>query len=710
MNLSTDITSDELKVFLEEAEEQIELLDEDIVKLEKEGKNPDLLQEIFRAAHTLKGSSAVLGYDSMTELTHAMESLLDKLRSGKLSVSTDMVDALLYSLDALKVLNESLISSEDSHLDITPMVARLKEVIGESPDTTPDVPQVLNLRPDAIGKIEKAKLQGKRVCRIEVSISEESTWAAVRCLQVISEIEQIGEVAASAPSAKEIEQEKVGSKLELVFLSLEDEGKIRGIISSIDEIDEVNIFPYDLEEEGSDDKQEAAGPKKAVSETPQAANKSLKKMKGRASPGKAPAAQSIRIDVNILDSLMNMVEELVIDRSRLSRLTRLLETKYTEDELVQDLGETATHVVKVINALQENITQVRMVPIATVFNSFPRMVRDLAQKEGKKLDFIIEGRETELDRTIIEQVRDPLIHLLRNSIDHGIESPQQRKAANKPETAVLRLSSYHEQGNIVITVEDDGRGIDLNKVRSSAVKKGIISAEALRELTDAEATDLIFASGMSTLDKVTDISGRGVGLDIVKVNIEGLNGTVSLKTRVNEGTKFTIKLPLTVGVITGLAVSSGETVFIIPLSSVTETLSVKVQEIKTIKSKEVITLREKIIPVFGLSTVLSTKEKQAANNGRLSIVVVKAANKVLGIIVDSVMEQQEFVVKSMGKHLRDIKGLAGATIMGDGQVALILDVLTFIGIALKTGSSAVKHSSNATAGKILPTAILKEAK
>ena len=565
---SADVSPEELKVFIEEADEQIALLDRDLVRLETEGDDPELIQEIFRATHTMKGSSAMLGYPRMSELAHGMESLLDALRSGKISVSAEIVDSLLYGLDILKVLRDALVSPEKRPTDIRPAVARLESA---------------------------AEMAG--------SLGSHA-----------------GDREGTPPAAA---------------------------------------------------KQAVAA---AADHEPQTTSPSPDRWTQH-------IAQSVRVDVKTLDSLMNMVEELVIDRSRISQINRVLESKYSGDELVRDLSQTSSHVIKVINELQQDIMQVRMVPIGTLFNSFPRLVRDLAQRQGKKVEFTMEGLETELDRSIIEQIRDPLIHLLRNAVDHGVEDPERRVESGKPPIALVRLSAFQEGGHIVISMEDDGKGIDVSAVKRKAVEKGIIAADEASRLSMADAINLVFMPGFSTLDKATDVSGRGVGLDVVKTNIEKLSGSVVTESRPGEGTKFMIVLPLTLAVIQGLLVSVGGTVYVMPLASVTETLLMEQREILTIRGRHVIRLRNNVIPLVSLDGAPKLGMSRTDRRDKCFIVVAKDGEKSIGVVVDELMEQQEFVVKPLGKFLVDIRGIAGATILGDGQVGLILDVPALIKMA-----------------------------
>ena len=574
---SAEVSAEELKVFIEEADEQIALLDRDLVRLETEGDDPELIQEIFRATHTMKGSSAMLGYPRMSELAHSMESLLDSLRSGKISVSAEMVDSLLYGLDILKVLRDALVSPGKGPMDIGPAVARLESA---------------------------AEMAGS--LGVSAGDREAPTPASAR--------RSDSDPGATKPGDAATDREP-----------------------------------------------------QTTSDVPDRWTQQF--------------PQSVRVDVKTLDNLMNMVEELVIDRSRISQINRVLESKYAGDELVRDLSQTSGHVIKVINELQQDIMQVRMVPIGTLFNSFPRLVRDLAQRQGKKVEFTMEGLETELDRSIIEQIRDPLIHLLRNAVDHGVEEPEKRLADGKPPIALVRLSAFQEGGHIVISMEDDGKGIDVNAVKQKAVTKAIISADEAARLSMADAINLVFMPGFSTLEKATDVSGRGVGLDVVKTNIDKLSGSVVTESRPGEGTKFMIVLPLTLAVIQGLLVAVHGTVYVMPLASVTETLLIEQREITTIRGRNVIRLRNNVIPLVTLDNASGLGKRRADRVDKCFIVVAKDGEKSIGVVVDELMEQQEFVVKPLGKFLVDIRGIAGATILGDGQVGLILDVPALIKMA-----------------------------
>lgn len=662
MKLASDITAEDLKVFLEEAEEQLRLLDEDIIKLEKEGGNASLLQEIFRAAHTLKGSSAVLGHQRMSELAHAMESVFDKFRKGTLSPNSQVIDALLHSLDALQVLKEELVTSKESNLDITATVAALDEAAESSnrqESTGKREKTSLNFDSTARDKWQAALESAQFVYQIKVTLDKESSWAAVRCFQVITELSQIGTIITSSPTQKEIEEEKVGHSIELIFASLQDEAQIKETVLSVFDIESVETHPLRRQEDLKSFGLETAG--QVVGKEP-----------------RTQMSQTVRIDVERLDSIMNMVGELVVASTRIVEIGKVFGYRYKEDDLAQELEKSTAHYLKVVNELQEDVMRIRMLPIGTVFNGFPRMVRDLAQKANKKVDFIIEGQETGIDRTVIEHIRDPLVHLLRNAVDHGVEMPEQRRQAGKPETGTIRLAAYREENCIVITTEDNGKGIDHNAIKSSAVKKGFINAEEASRLSDDEALELIFQSGLSTVEKATEVSGRGVGLDIVRRNIESLNGFVKVETKVAKGTKFTLRLPLTLATLKSLLVSCNNSLYAIPLISVLETTRLHQVQIQTIAKKEVIRLRNSVLPLLRLNTIFGLGTESQANDDWIFIVVARADDKLVGLAVDSLIGKQEIVIKSLGEYLGDVKGISGASILGDGQVALILDIPTLV--------------------------------
>ena len=681
MDLASDITPEDLEVFLQEAEEQLQLMDEEIVQLEREDDPSSLLQNIFRAAHTLKGSSAMLGYDAMTQLGHAMENLLDHLRNGSVEVSTGVIDALLGSLDLLKIMKDDLANGSDSNIDPAPVVAALEEAVGEFADPgegrgEPGASANFDLNGDQLSRVGTALDASHRTCVVRVSISQDSSWAGVRCFQVLHELSLQGDVIASVPSQEEVENGQVVNEIQVLIATEQDEDALNEVLKGVSDLTEIEIRAYSA-------KEMQAAP--AVGSTSQATPVREK----------SPQSHTVRVDVDRLDGLMNNIGELSIDRTRILQIGRQLAARYGEDELVQSLADTSAHVVKVVDDLQQGIMDVRMLPVGTVFNGFPRMVRDLAQKFNKNADFIIDGQETEIDRSVIERIRDPLVHLLRNSVDHGIESPQVRTAAGKPAAGTIRLTAYHEQGHIVVTVEDDGGGIDPDKMREMALDKGILSAEALARLSDAEAVDLVFLPGASTAKETTDVSGRGVGMDVVKSNIEAINGLVTAETKVGKGTKFTLKLPLTLATVNTLLVSMDQTVYAVPVIYVVEAVQVDPDQVETVEGVEVIRLREAVVPLLRAGVICGRRGVSAIQENHVYAVVVKIGEWHAGLVMDSLIELQEIMLKSMGEYMGEIKGIAGVSVLGDGQVVLIMDVPSLIQYSLK----AVDEQRNKSAAK-----------
>ncbi len=693
MSLQFNATPEELGVFLEEAEEQLQLLDQDILVLEKEGANPDLLQEVFRAAHTLKGSSAAIGHERMASLTHIMESILDCLRKGQLDTSTTMIDLLLQSLDVLRILKEEVITLEDSGIDPSSLVVAMRRFLAEnmasSPILQPAAPPIPTANsPQPLLDSETAQLLDEwadegDIYEILVTIAEDSPFPAARCLQVHIALSEMGSVIASNPSLQEIEAEQVDSYLQLLYCTKDPPQSIEEALQIIPDITSIRIEEPKAGAEvlasaliGNNENAPAAAARQPTFIFPgdNGGNRGgpIIERKGTSRNGNA-VSKTIRMDVERLDALMNLVGELVISCTRMVQVGSRLQARFEGEELVQEVGETSLALQRITDELQDRIMKARMFPIASVFNRFPRMIRDLSQKAGKKIEFIMEGEETEIDRSVIEAIGDPLIHLLRNSVDHGIETPEQRVAAGKPETGLIRLSACHRESRIILTVEDDGQGIDPRKVRAAAVARGLLTPEGAERLSDREAIELVFAPGFSTVEKVSDVSGRGVGMDVVKTNIHKLNGQVSIDSTPGKGTRIDVELPLTLAIMDALLIGLGQNTFAIPLSSVVETLRVSQEQLSSVNGGKVIQLRGHVLPLLFLDEMLGcgTNTRKAE---RVYVVVVGANEEQVGIIVDGLIGEQQVVVKALGTYIGDVPGVSGATILGDGRVALILDV------------------------------------
>jgi two-component system, chemotaxis family, sensor kinase CheA len=661
MDLAGGITQDDLKLFLQEADEQIELLDEDIVRLEKEAANPDLMQEIFRAAHTLKGSSAMVGHQRMSDLAHAMENVLDNLRKGMLAVTPIVVDALLHGLDVMRVLRQELVTPDAKPTDITEATNELAAAIKTPGQVVSQVAaraDIMAIDGEAGDTVAKARQEGKKVFRVRVTLDKQSSWASVRCFQIVQELSNIVNIILSQPSQQDIEDGKAGFTLQLVVAGNRSEGEIKKSLGAMTDIESIEISECGTEPP-------AAAPVKAPGADAVAVVKDESK-------------QTVRVDVGRLDTLMEQVGELVINRNQVSQIGRLLGDKYRDDELVNNLGDCVAQIAKIVSTLQQDVMSIRLLPIEIVFNTLPRMVRDTARKMNKKIDFIIEGQETEVDRSVIEHLRDPLMHLLRNSVDHGIESPEERLAAGKPEVGTVRLSAYHEEDTIIIKLQDDGKGISPDKLRETAARKNIMSLEAASKLTDAEAINLIFGSGFSTAQKVTEVSGRGVGLDVVKTNIEILSGSVNVESVEGRGTTFTLMLPLTLAIIPALLVSTGSTICAVPLSSIVESNKLEAGDVKTVRGREVTVFRGNVLPLLRLDEIFGWENGNKQNGNATYVVVVKFAGTQVGLTVDALLEQQELVVKSLDHFIGGNNGITGASILGDGRVVLILDVASLV--------------------------------
>lgn len=667
-----DVSPEDIKVFLDEAEELLQVMEENFLRLEK-SQEPELLQEIFRAAHTLKGSSATLGHRDMAEVTHSMENIFDKLRKGKIEVTSRVVDTLFACLDVLRAYRDEIATGEEARIDKSAILARLTALesatVLQAPVAATAAPEVTlswDEKQDATEGLEK----GQRLWMIHIAIDPNSPMPAVRAFQSLMALGEVGTVVRSWPSQEEVEQDKVGQDLRALILSGSGQEEIKKAISEVQEAAVLSVT------EQSASSLATLSPEEAPDEAPEAARGEISGAEG--SRDRLRGNRTVRVDVEVLDNLMNLVGELVIDRTRLTQIVATLDSQYQVGDLAQDLGRASAHIGRVTGELQERIMRARMLPVENLFKKFPRMMRDLSIKAGKEIDFIVRGEETELDRSVIEEIGDPLMHLLRNAVDHAIESPDERVRAGKPRRGTVLLEASQQENQIVVVVRDDGKGIDPESIRSHAVTKGLLTPDAAKRLSDSEAIDLIFAAGFSTAQSITDISGRGVGMDVVRKNIEKLNGTIEIETRVGQGTEFRIKLPLTLAIIRALLVEVDREVFAIPLASVTETHRIPLAEIQTVNRREVLTLRGKVLPLLRLVDLLGFDLGARESQEFALVVIVNLGGKQIGIAVDSLVGEQEVVIKSLGKFLGEIPGLSGATILGDGNVAIILDIPSLV--------------------------------
>ncbi len=633
-----------LEDFLIEAFEMIEEMDQDLIELENNPDDLDLLNKIFRVAHTIKGSGSFLNFDKLTKLTHHMEAVLDKARKGELKITPDIMDVILESVDAMKAILEYIRDNgndEAPEIDIAPIVEKL----------------------DAITKGENVSLQ-----------SEENSEEKIGNVN-LNEItpDNLDEMDLSSLSPEELD--KVLDKLvDDMNTSPEEEG--------IEEIEEAN-------EDNEDNKEENKLPEKQESKAPQ-----ITKQEQKTALKKhiTTAEQTIRVDVKRLDQLMNLIGELVLAKNRLIKIYNDVEERYEGEKFLDELNQVVSSISIVTTDLQIAVMKTRMLPIGKVFNKFPRLVRDLSRELGKKVKLIIEGEDTELDKSIIEEIGDPLVHMIRNSVDHGIEPPEERVKKGKPEVGTVWLKAYNEGNMIVIEIKDDGKGMEPEKLKEIAIKKGIITPTEAENMSDMEAFMLIFKPGFSTAAKVTSVSGRGVGMDVVKTNIEKLNGMIEVDSIPGKGTTFKLKIPLTLAIIQALLVASQEDLFAVPLSNVIETVRIVEEDIYTVEGKSVLKLRNEVLPLVNMADIFEI-EKVLEPERYLYVVILGLGASKIGLIVDRFIGQEEIVIKSLGEFLKGIPGIAGATIRGDGRVTLIVDVGSLMKLAKETHNKKIVTDS-----------------
>jgi two-component system chemotaxis sensor kinase CheA len=717
-------------VFLEEANEQLDLLEQSILRLESEADDA-LIQSVFRAAHTLKGSSRAMGFIAMGDLTHAMEDVFDGLRRGGLTIASGLVDALFEAVDLLKQMVREVAEIGAPQSDCSHATARLRAALSGSP-----VPASQGAKPSgsscgveqksaeqksaeqksaertgtpalseaALEAVRQTLSDGANVAVVTIVTATDCVMKSVRALMVLQALEQVGAVLASDPSADDIENERFDRSVSFVVATGGPLEELQAAATSVSEIVEATIAPWPDADAGSGGACGAAGAdegsraeeKRAAASATAGAQPRIASADAAAAPNEGagrPAhsggmqATTVRVDVARLDRLLNLIGELVIDRTRIVRLGQRFELSYGGSELVASLSEVVAHITRISDDLQEEIMKARMLPIGTVFNRFPRMVRDLAQKLGKEVEFEMEGQETELDRSVVEVITDPLIHMLRNCLDHGIELPEDRERCGKPRTGVVRLSARHEENQIVLRISDDGKGMDPKRLRKAAVSKGLITEEAAERLSDRDALQLTFLPGFSTAASVSDISGRGVGMDIVRANLERLGADIDVESEPGRGTRIRVRMPLTLAIIRALLVRIAGSVFALPLASVVETCRIPADGVHRINNRESVVLRDRILPLVRLRSTFeircddSRSEAAQESEARLYLVIVRYGEQQVGVIVDSLIGEQEIVIKTLGRFVGDVHGISGATILGDGHVALIVDVNGLVRIA-----------------------------
>lgn len=715
-----------LEIFLDETNEHLQNLNTQILILEQEPDNMDTINEIFRAAHSLKGMAGTMGYKRMQNLTHDMENVFSEVRNGNITVRANMIDILFQCLDALEEYNTNIRESADEGTnDNEPLIKQLNAILKGSSEAEaapakaaePVVKgdagsqkwQEMKLGDSERTVIAEALHQGKKAYGMTVKVQEACILKAARAFLVFKAVEEFGEIIYSNPSAQDIEDEKFDLDFSLIVVADEPLDKVLQAIRSVSEIEDVAAGIYDAGEQVAPAAGEEAGvseekpvkeapvvkeePVKAepVKEMPAKAEiqktEAPKAAEPAAAPKAAPAAsrndkkpgtgkpivnRTVRVDIEKLDTLMNLVSELIIAKNSLVSASATVEGNASSE-----VNDQIEYLESVTTSLHESVMKVRMVPIESVVTKFPRMIRDLSKKLDKKMELYMSGEETELDRTVVDEIGDPLMHLLRNSADHGLESAEVRKERGKPEVGSIFLDAYQDGNNVVIEVRDDGNGIDTESVKNKGIERGVITPEQAEIMTEKEIIDLLFNAGFSTAKTVSDVSGRGVGLDVVKSKIEALSGEVEVKTKLGEGSTWIIRLPLTLAIIQALMVVIGGEKYAISLGSIQTLEDIPASDVKLVQNKEVIHLRDIVIPLIRMTEILDIESTKDPNEN-LVVVIVKKGDKYAGLVVDELIGQQEIVIKSMGKYINKCKIISGATILGDGEVALILDANALI--------------------------------
>lgn len=674
-------TNQYMDMFLDESHEHLQSLNDGLLSLEDNMEDTSVVNEIFRNAHTLKGMSATMGFNKIAELTHEMEDVLDLIRKEQLKLNEDIIDTLFKCVDSLGQMIDSVGNGEaEDVVDVSDLVKKLSSISKPDQAAAPAAAAAaapaenkISIELADVDKdvIKQARETGMQAIHVRVTLAETCLLKSARSYMVMNALDELGDVIKSVPSAEDLEQEKFDHSFDVIIITAAEEKAVQDAVNSISEISKVETNVIDLAAE------EKAAAATAAAPAPKAAAPAPTAKKAAPAPAKkataAPAkkvhhSQSVRVDIEKLDTLMNLMGELVINKVRLEQIG--------QTHRLADLTETLEQMDRVTTDLQNIVMKVRMVPVSSVFNRFPRMVRDIAKELNKEINLTIEGEETELDRTVIDEIGDPIMHLLRNSCDHGVEEPDVRESKGKPRAGEVGLIARHEGNNVVIMVTDDGAGIDAAKIRAKAVEKGMISQEEADKMDDADAVRLVFLPGFSTADHISDISGRGVGMDVVRSKIEALSGHVDVETKIDEGSVFKIKLPLTLAIIQAMLVKVQEEMYAIPLGSIDSTINIQESEIKTVQNKEVIVLRGEIIPIIRMEKMLQVPHVK--DSDETFVVVVHTGDAKAGIVVDNLIGQQEIVIKTLGSLFTGLKMFSGATVLGDGRVALILDVATMM--------------------------------
>lgn len=672
-------TSQYLDIFIDESTEHLDTLYQQLLALEKTPGDASIIEEIFRAAHTLKGMAATMGYDDLAHLTHILENIFDGIRYNRIQVQTEMMDHLFHTADHMNAMVEDIANGGEGKRDVQAMMDILDQIekgeiaatsiaatIGTSTDGQLD--DHLDLDEFQMTILEESRDRGYENYEIEIVLQEDCLLKGARVFMVFELMEKLGEVVQTTPTVQELEEEAFDNRFSILAVSKASTDVIEKGLSKVSEVASVRVIPFSLEgyqQQKVVQKELDKIDEQTAEHQPEKDKMNSSNQSGTPSTTKAAPTKTIRVNIDRLDILMNLFEELAIDRGQLEQISQDLGNG--------DLQETVERMSRVSSDLQNVILTMRMVPIDTVFNRFPRMIRQLARDLNKDVEVEIVGAETELDRTVIDEIGDPLVHLIRNAMDHGIETPEERQAAGKTDQGRIILESYHSGNHVFVEISDNGAGINKEKVKNKAIEKGIITTREAEELTDQETYELILASGFSTNEEISDVSGRGVGLDVVKNTIESLGGSISIDATYGQGSTFTIQLPLTLSIISVLLVELQREKYAIPLSSIIETAILRKEDIYSAHQQKVIDFRGNVVPLVDLNRLFEVPQTESEEEDYVSVVIVRKGNRLTGLIVDAFIGQQEIVLKSLGNYLANVFAISGATILGNGEVALIVD-------------------------------------
>lgn len=650
-----------LEMFVSESKEHVQAMNDNLLKLENAPDDVSIVNEIFRAAHTLKGMAGTMGYTDLMTLTHQLENVLDELRNGKIHFSSDLLDLIFEAMDDIETMVDSIALGGDGKQDVTEIIEKLKTISGGKSvtlDSTSNGNELsngqINYDEYELSVLEESLSQGYNVYEILVELRSDCMLKGVRAFMVFDTLSKTGEIVKSTPAVDQLEEENFDQSFTVTYLTKLSMDEVEKAILAISEIDKVKLSELTIENLRNRNSNVVQASKKEESSTEHgdaSRNLGLQRTK------------SIRVNIEKLDSLINLFEELIIDRGRLEEITKEINHPV--------LKETVEKISRVSSDLQSIVLNLRMVPVSTVFNRFPKMVRQLARNLQKKIQLVISGEETELDRTVIDQIGDPLVHLLRNSIDHGIEMPEERLTKGKPEEGTILLKAYHSGNHVFIEISDDGGGINIEKVLNKAIKNGLVDEKTAKNLSNEEIIEFIFSPGFSTSEQVSDLSGRGVGLDAVKNKIEQLGGTISVKTEKGQGSRFIIQLPLTLSIIAVMLVEIGKEKYAIPLTSIVENIIFNKKDIQYAHNQPVLHFRDRVVPLLYLDKIFQVKDVEETDE--LSAVIIQKGDKWAGFVVSSFLGQQEVVLKSLGEYLKNVFAISGATILGNGEVALVID-------------------------------------